>query len=213
MAQVVVKPEMCGKVIDESHFKFHVEAKAKVLAAINRLKNGMDFMKALSQQNLSVNEDWLKNSCNDPNVRVLLEIIAEYERVEHRPTRSKVLIPLLKYAVALYASDLFYRERGEWFMFQLIRRSNEMRFAGVFVNPDNWYPKTRNLQKDSEGNVTHDFYKSENDPNAIPIEQEYMAWYGIDVTKDIGDIDPELRAKIIRENQQWMKDAGIEFTR
>jgi hypothetical protein len=213
MAQIVVKPEMCGKIIDESHFKFHVEAKAKMIRAINQLKNGVDLIKSLAKQNFSTDKTWLKNTCKDPNVRVLLEIVEEYKKHEHRPSRAKILIPLLEYGIALYASDLYYRERGEWFLFQIIRRSSEMRFCGFFIDPNNWYPKTRNLVKDADGKVTHDYEKSENAPDAPPIEQEYLQWYGIDVTKDIDGINPELVAKIIKENQDWMNDQGLEFKR
>ena len=208
MAQIVVTPEMCGKVIDESHFKFHVEAKAKMIRAINQLRNGVDLLKSLSKQKFSTNKDWLKNSCNDPNTRVLLEILEEYKTVEHRPTRAKILVPLIEYAIALYASDLFYRERGEWFMYKLITKSQEMRFCGNFIDPKGWYPLTRNC--DVQG-VEGNFYKSENDPNVPPIEQDYINWYGIDPTKDVEDIDPELMKRIIKENQEWMKNSGETF--
>lgn len=213
MAQHIVTPEMCGKVIDESHFKFHIECKAKILSAINRLKSGADFLKTLSKQNFSTNKDWLKNSCNDPNVKVLLAILEEYKKVEHRPTRAKVLIPLIEYAIALYASDLFYRERGEWFMFQLIRHSPEMRFTSVFIDPNNWYPKTRNIMRNPDGTIAGDLNDAEQDPNAPPIEQEYLKWYGIDVTKDVDDLDPELVKRIVSENRKWMEDMGLEFKR
>lgn len=208
-----IRPEMCGKIIDRSHFDFHVTAKAKVLHAINKLKSGFDFMKALSKQNLTVNEDWLKNSCKDPNVKALLEIIDEYQKVEHRPTRAKVLVPLLKYAVALYASDLFYRERGEWFMFQLIRRSPQMRFNGIFIDPNHWYPKSRNIMRNEDGSVAGDLYEMEQDPKAKTPEQEYLEWYGIDVTKDIDDLPDEVKDKIIQDNIEWMKQSGLKFER
>lgn len=208
MAQIVVKPEMCGKIIDESHFKFHVTAKAKLANAINGLRKGVDLITALSKQNFTVDREWLRNSCGDPNVKVLLEILDEYKKNEHRPTRAKVLVPLIEYAIALYASDLFYRERGEWFMYQFIKRSGEMRFCSVFIDPKQWYPLTRNL---SEGGT--DYYKVENDPNAKTIEQEYLEWYGLDVTKDLDDIDPELVKRIISENRSWMEKQGIEFKR
>lgn len=213
MAQIEIRPEMCGKVIDESHFKFHVECKAKILSAFNRMKSGLDFLKTLSKQNFSTNKDWLKNSCNDPNVKVLIEIIEDYKQAEHRPSRAKILIPLMEYAVALYASDLFYRERGEWFMFQLIRRSPSMRFTSVFIDPNNWYPKTRNIMRNPDGSIAGDLNDLEQDPNAPTVEQEYMKWYGIDVTKDIEDLDPELRNRIISENQKWLKDSGLKFER
>lgn len=219
MAQIVVRPEMCGKVIDESHFKFHIEAKAKMIRAINQLRNGVDLLTSLAKQKFSTNKDWLKNSCGDPNVAVLLEILEEYKKNEHRPTRAKVLVPLIEYAIALYASDLFYRERGEWFMFQLVSKSNRMVFASCFVDPNNWYPKTRHLTPSNAGgtpteyNCGTNYYKLENDPNVKPIEQDYLDWYGLDVTKDIEDIDPELVKRIVKENQDWMKRQDIEFMR
>jgi len=209
MAQIVVTPEMCGKVIDESHFKFHVEAKAKMIRAINQLRNGVDLLKSLSKQKFSTNKDWLKNSCGDPNIKVLLEILEDYKKNEHRPTRAKILVPLIEYAIALYASDLFYRERGEWFMYQLISRSNKMVFASCFIDPNNWYPKTRNQGPVQGEEGIH--YKIENDPKVQPIEQDYLQWYGIDVMKDVEDIDPELVKRIVAENVQWMKDNATPF--
>jgi hypothetical protein len=86
-----------------------------------------------------------------------------------------------------------------------------MRFGSCFIDPNQWYPKTRNLVYDKEGNLHMDFMKTENDPNAKTIEEEYMIWYGIDATKDIEDFDPKLRAEIIEQNKQWMKEQGIKF--
>lgn len=209
----VIEPEMCGKIIDESHYKFHVECKSKIISAIHRMSKGFDFVKTLAGQNFTVNPEWTKNSCNDPNIVVLKEILEEYKKNEHRPTRAKVIVPLIEYAIGLYASDLFYRERGEWFMYQLIKRSDRMRFGSVFIDPEQWYPKSRRLVRDKKGNITTDHYAEENSPNAMPIEQEYMIWYNIDATKDFEDISPELKAQIIAENQQYMKDNKIPFKR
>lgn len=209
----VIEPEMCGKIIDKSHFDFHVIAKGKILNAWSKLKGGADFINALSKTNFTTDKRWLKNSCNDPNVRVLLEILEEYKANEHRPTRAKVLAPLIEYAIALYASDLFYKERGEWFLYKIISRSGEMRFASCFIDPNNWYPKTRNIVRDKYGKQVFDFNELEQDPNVSTIEQDYMTWYGIDVTKQIDDLDPELVKKIIADNQQWMKDNNVTFTK
>ena len=203
-----IYPEMSGKILDESHFKFHVEAKAKVLNAINKMKQGKDMIAALSHINFSTDPKWIKNSCKDPNVKTLLDILEEYKKVEHRPTRAKVLIPLIEYAIALFASDLFYKERGEWFLYQILIRHSQFRLNKFFVDPKYWYPLTRN-----DGGY---WLKTENDPNVPPIEQEYLVWYGIDVMKDTIDIPEETRKRIVAENIAWMKEnapqAYYQFT-
>lgn len=117
---MTIRPEMSSMILDESHFKFHVECKAKVVNAVNKLRKGADFLKSLSQLNFSTDKRWTQNSTKDPNVAVFMEILADYQKLEHRPSRSRILTPIIEYAIGLYASDLFYRERGEWFIEQLL---------------------------------------------------------------------------------------------
>ena len=109
----IFHPEIGGKVIDETHFNFHVACKAKMINAINNLRNGMDLLGTLGKLKFNTDKRWLNNTSNDPIVRVLLEILEDYKQHEHRPTRAKILIPLIEYAIALFASDLFFKERGE----------------------------------------------------------------------------------------------------
>jgi len=151
----------------------------------------------------------LANTSNDPIVRVLLEILEDYKKHEHRPTRAKILIPLIEYAIALFASDLFFKERGEWFLYQIIKRSPEMQFHDCFIDPERWYPLTRN--NGSTQGTEGDFYKIENDPNAAPIEQEYIRWYGIDPMADLTDIPEEVKQRIIAENVKWVKENAASY--
>ena len=200
----ILFPEMSAKILDESHFKFHVTCKAKMINAINKLKTGAHLLDTLSKLKFSTDKQWLKNSCDDPNVKIFLEILEEYKTHEHRPTRAKILIPLIEYAISLFASDLFFRERGEWFLYRLVQRSGEMKFHEVFVVPENWYPRRTHSYIVFAGGNT-DWEKIENDPNKAPIEQEYKQWYGIDPLDDLIDIPVELQKKIIEENRAWMK--------
>jgi hypothetical protein len=172
---LVLRPEMSGMILDKSHFKFHVECKAKIVNAVNKMKKGGDFLKALSKLNFSTDKKWTKNTCGNPNVKVLLEILEEYKKLEHRPSRLGVLVPIIEYAIGLYASDLFYTERGEWFLYQICKRSKELQFNACFVNPQYWYPNMR---------ATPETFKAENDPNAPDINHEYITWYGVDPTVD-----------------------------
>jgi hypothetical protein len=199
----VITNEMVGKAIDDSHFKFHITCKVMILNALHKLKKGVDFMKTLSNLNFSTDPKWIKNSCNDPNVKIFLEILEEYKQYEKRPTRAKVLIPLIEYAIGLYASDLFFRERGEWFIYRLFQRSPEMKFFDFFVDPAKWYPHTRD--------INGHYMALENDPNKPPIEQEYIEWYGIDPTKDLIDIPEELKQRIIKENRDWVERFNPEL--
>jgi hypothetical protein len=203
---VTIVPEMESKIIDDSHFDFHVTTKSKMINAINKMRNGADLLKSLSSLNFSTDKRWTKNTCNDPSVRALLEILEEYKRVEHRPSRAKILVPLIEYAIGLYASDLFFRERGAWFISQIIKRNQDFRvcFVPSFADPNNWYPLTRNSGvQGTEGN----FYKIENDPDNQPnIDEEYKLWYGVDVNDDSFEVPLEERQRIIRDGQERIKN-------
>lgn len=207
MVSLAIKPEMSGKIVDESHFNFHVTCKAKMINAINKMKRGGDLLKALSHLNFSTEKRWTANTCNDPSVKALLDILEQYKRVEHRPSRAKVLIPLIEYAIGLYASDLFFRERGAWFITQILNRKEAFHvcYLPMFANPDNWYPMTRNNTGRGEDG---DLYKWENLPDAPTIEEEYKLWYGVDVTQDDLELSPERREKMIKENLEWMRQHG-----
>jgi hypothetical protein len=210
MAQLIIKPEMYGKIVDESHFDFHVTCKAKMINAVNKLKSGKDFLTSLSHLNFKTDKRWTQNTCKDPSVNALLEILAEYKRVEKRPSRAKVLIPLLEYAIGLYASDLFFKERGAWFITQILNRRSDFEICYIpqFANPDYWYPNTRNSGdvQGKEGN----FYKMENDPdNPQIIEDEYKKWYGVDVNgSELDRIPRENREAAIKAGQEYMKNSG-----
>jgi hypothetical protein len=190
---MLIKPEMKSSLIDESHWKFHVECKAKVVNAVNKLRKGGDFLKALSQLSFSTDKRWTANTTKNPNVAVLLEILEDYKKAEHRPSRAKVLGPLLEYAIGLYASDLFYVERGEWFLFQLAKNMHRFQFHESFVNPDHWYPKERYAGIDEEA------------LDAPTIEEEYVKWYGVDPTKDecVISYDMTHKEELIRLQIEW----------
>lgn len=187
---------MGSKIVDVSHFRFHVECKAKIINAVNKLLKGKDFLKALSQLNFTTDKKWTKNTTNDPNVKALLGIVEDYKKLEHRPSRARVLVPLLEYAIGLYASDLFWRERGEWFLVQLMTRCGEFKFHDCFFKPENWYPVGR-AQSEAEYESTQ--------PS---IEEEYKKWYGIDPTdeKSIISYDMSFIHKMIEENREWCKE-------
>jgi len=179
------RPEMCGRIVDESHVKFHVECKAKVLNAINKLKKGKDFLTALSQLDFTTDKRWTKNSCNDPNTKVLLSILEEYKKVEKRPSRGKILIPLLEYAIGLYASDFFFRERGEWFLLKIIQKSPQLRFTPI-ADPNNWYPNKRYDGENLDGDINDDYRK----------------WYGVDPEKDSFKMDSEREKELIESQKE-----------
>jgi hypothetical protein len=163
-----ITPEMSSKILDESHFHFHVTCKAQIINAVNKLRQGKDFLKTLMKAGFHTEKRWTKNSCNDPNVKVMLDILEEYKRVEHRPSRLYVVVPIVEYAIGLYASDLFWRERGEWWLTQIINRAPEMRFYTCFCDPENWYPKRR---------ATPETFNEEQ--KCPDINDEYSKWYGI----------------------------------
>jgi hypothetical protein len=205
----VITPEMCGKIIDESHYDFHVTCKAKIINAVNKMKGGVDLLKSLTKLGFKTDEKWLKNTCNDPSVKALLEILEEYKKNEHRPTRAKMLVPLIEYAIGLYASDLFFRERGSWFITQVIKRQQEFSvcFIPMFADPQYWYPLTRNCNQVQGTEGAH--YKIENDPNVQSVEDDYRQWYNIDVNGDTITINAEDRDRVIRDNQEYMKTQGF----
>lgn len=201
---VTITPEMQGKIIDDSHYNFHVTCKAKMINAINSVKQGGDLLKTLSKLKFSTEKRWLKNSCQDPSVNALKEILEEYKRVEKRPSRARMLAPLLEYAIGLYASDLFFRERGSWFINEVIKRRQDFSVCTIpmFAEPKNWYPNTRNRIGSGE---TGNYYIEENKPDAPTIEQEYKTWYNIDVTGETIVIPQEVREQAIRDGKEWVK--------
>jgi hypothetical protein len=215
----VITPEMSGKIIDDSHYDFHVTCKAKIINAVNKMKGGMDLLKSLTKLGFKTDERWLKNTCNDPSVKALLEILEEYKKNEHRPTRAKMIVPLIEYAIGLYASDLFFRERGSWYITQIIKRQQEFSicFIPMFADPNNWYPMTRNITVDENGEIVPGagiqgkegyFYKQENDPNVQSVEDDYRQWYNIDIDGDTINISIEDRERVIKQGQEYMKSHG-----
>lgn len=159
---------MSARVIDESHFNFHVVCKSKIINAVNKLGKGVDFLSQLSKLKFSTDKRWTQNTCKDPNVTALLGILDDYKKLELRQSRANLIVPIIEYAIGLYASDIFYKERMEWFLVQLMERSGQFRFHECFANPENWYPNTRN-----EG------YGLNTD-----INEDYVKWYGVDPRKD-----------------------------
>jgi hypothetical protein len=199
----MIKPEMSSAILDESHFKFHVECKAKVINAVNKMRQGADFLASLTKLNFSTDKRWTANSTKDPNVAVLLEILADYKKLEHRPSRAKILVPILEYAIALFASDIFYRERGEWFIEQMFQKSDRFVFHNCFTNPDNWYPVSRAHISEQEYEKTKP-----------TIEEEYIKWYGVDPRKencvisyDMMKMQELIRSQneILKRNEEWAK--------
>jgi len=183
---LVLRPEMSGMIIDESHFKFHVECKAKIVNALNKMKKGGDFLKALGKLNFSTDNRWTKNTAGNPNVKILMGVLEEYKKSENRTSRLGVLAPIIEYAIGLYASDLFYTERGEWFLYQICKRANEFQFHESFVNPQYWYPNTR---------ATPEMWDAEKSASAGDINQEYRTWYGVDPTDDNCVISYDMKKK------------------
>ncbi|CAK0771300.1 hypothetical protein CCP3SC15_420022 [Gammaproteobacteria bacterium] len=194
MVEFTIHPDMCGKVIDASHYKFHVTCKAKMINAVNKLRKGTDFLKALSGLNFSANKEWMKNSCNDPLVAAMIRILDRYKVVETRPSRKKIVVPLLEYGIGLM-NDLFWRERITWFIWQIRKETNDTMFPEIFLDPNNWFPAGR-------GTTTE---QKEYEARGIPIEDEYRDWYGVDVVGDIDGIPQEQEAQIISDGVMWVK--------
>lgn len=176
MKGITLFQDMCGKIIDKSHLDFHVTSKAKII-------------KALLNLGLDVNPDWLKNRCNDPAIAALLEILEEYKKSEPRPSRARVIIPIIEYAISLMANDLFFKERGYWWIHQIIKRHASFRHCAYFP-PHTWYPNMR-----PGGEEIPD----------VKIEDQYQDWYHINVMKDLDEMPEDLKEKIIAENREWMK--------
>lgn len=195
--KVQITPEMSGQIPDESHFDFHVTCKAKIINAVNKLKKGKDFLTTLSKLKFSTNKLWTKNSCGDPSVKALLEILEEYKKVEHRPSRAAMLVPIIEYAIALYASDLFFRERGSWFICRIIDNAESFKVCRAF-KPDIWYPARCTSKSLVEYEKT-----------SPSIEKEYRDWYYVDVNGDTIEIPDEIRQRVIEESRERMKANGL----
>jgi hypothetical protein len=192
---LVLKPEMTGKILDESHWNFHVVCKAQVINAVNKLRKGTDFLVSLSKLGFKTDKRWTANTSKNPNVAVLLEILEEYKQQEHRPSRAKLLTPIIEYAIGLYASDLFYVERGEWFLYKICSNAHRFTFHSCFVDPSNWYPRRRYAGIDEEA------------PDAPSIEEEYKLWYGVDPIDDNCFISYDMSRKedLIRQQNEWFE--------
>jgi len=202
-----IKPEMLGKIVDDSHYNFHVTAKSKVINAYHKMKSGKDFFLALTKLDFKTDPRWLRNSCNDPSVKALLYILEEYKTAEHRPARAKILVTLFEYAIGLYASDLFFRERGAWLISQIIKRQGQFGVCKIpMFQPENWYPMGRNNTGRGESG---DLYQWENKPDAPSIEEEYALWYGVDVTGETINIDQSNKERIIKGQREWMEANGL----
>jgi hypothetical protein len=199
---MIIRPEMSGKIIDDSHLQFHVGCKARIISAVDKIKKGGELFKILTGYNFKTDPRWVKNSCNDPSVAALLRILEKYKQSEHRPNRAKILVPLFEYFIGLYASDLFYRERGSWLICELIKSQQDFEVCKIFDDPKTWYPMTRN----SEGHgVDGNFYKEEND-NPKDIRDEYAIWYDIDITKEQFDVPEERKAVLVAAGIEELKN-------
>jgi hypothetical protein len=190
-----VRPEMSGKIIDRSHLDFHVTCKAKIIGAFNKLKQGKDFLKTLAGYKFRTDKRWVRNSCGDPSVKALTEILEEYKESEHRPNRGDILYSVMEYAIGLYASDLFYRERGSWLINRIIERRQDFLICQVFKDPNQWYPMTRNHT--GQG-VEGDLYKEENN-NPPDINKEYAIWYDIDIEGEQFECPEERMKSLIQQ--------------
>jgi len=187
-----IQPDMSVKIINESHFKFIVECRAKIIKAVHEFKKGKDFLLALSDLKFSTNKEWTKNSSNDPLVTAMLETLEEYKKVEKRPNRLKIVVPILEYGIGLM-NDLFWRERITWMIWIFVHKLRPTDFPVVFLDPDNWYPVGRGTTPE---------YK-EYEAKDIPIEEEYRVWYGIDPLNP-ENIPEEIKKKNIEEGIAWM---------
>ena len=134
----------------------------------------------LMKLNLPRDPEWLKNDANDPVIAAHLDILEEYKKIEPRENRAAVFVPIIEYSISLMANSLFFKKRGYWWIHQIIKRHEQFRHC-VYFSPD------------------------ETDDKGAPIEQEYMDWYHVDVGGDL-EISDELKARLIEEGRQWMKD-------
>jgi hypothetical protein len=125
---------MSHKIIDESHFMFHVVAKAKLI-------------KLFTQLHLPRDQNWLKNDANDPVIAALLEILEEYKKVEPRANRAAVFIPVIEYAISLMANSLFFKKRGYWWIHQIIKRHEQFRHC-VYFSPDETDDKGASIEQE-----------------------------------------------------------------
>ena len=113
---------MSHKIIDESHFLYHVVAKAKLI-------------KLFTQLRLPQDPNWLKNDANDPVIAALLEILDEYKKIEPTENRAAVFVPIIEYSISLMANSLFFKKRGYWWIHQIIKRHEQFRHC-VYFSPD-----------------------------------------------------------------------------
>lgn len=193
-----VKPVMSGRLLDESHWLFHVVNKSKIIGAIRKARSGMDFLKALGK--IESRPEWLDPSEN--NVKILLEILEDYKQNEPRPNRADIIVPLLETIIGYYQNDLFWRERIERGLFLICANSRRFVFHKRFIDPENWYPRGRRFSNPEHPEEGIDWLEQE--LKAPPIEDEYLAWYGVDIRK--GQVDSDLKAERIEQHQQYRKD-------
>lgn len=181
---------MNGKIIDKSHFNFHVDLKSKLLNAYLRLKQGGAFVDVLSSLHLTTDKNLLKNAEKDPAITALLEILEEYKAAEPRSNRKDVVVAFAEAGISLMANDLFWKERGYWFIHQIIKRHASFRQCAYFP-PHTWYPNMR---------------KTGGDTCEKPIDEEYQDWYHIDLQAELDAIPDDLQEKIIAEGVAWLQE-------
>jgi hypothetical protein len=126
---------MSHKIIDESHFNFHVVAKAKIIALLAKL-------------NLPKDPRWLQNDANDPAIAALLDILKEYKALEPRESRAHVFIPIIEYAIALMVNSLFFKKRGYWWIAQILKRHKEFRYCIFYTLDEQPEPEYKTIEQE-----------------------------------------------------------------
>jgi len=126
---------MSHKIIDESHFNFHVVAKAKIIGLLAKL-------------NLPKDKRWLQNEANDPAIGALLDILTEYKALEPRESRANVFIPIIEYAIALMVNSLFFKKRGYWWIHQIIKRHADFRYCAFYTLDEQPEPERKSIEQE-----------------------------------------------------------------
>jgi len=193
-----VKPVMSGRLLDESHWLFHVVNKSKIIGAIRQAAKGYDFLKALGT--MESRPEWVDPSEN--NVRMLLEILDYIVRNDPRPNRRELIDSLGKTLIGYYQNDLFWRERGEGLLFLICQNSHRFVFHKRFIDPENWYPRGRRFSNQEHPEQGVDWLEQE--MKAPPIEDEYLEWYGVDIRQ--GQSDSDQKEMRIQQHQVYRKD-------
>jgi hypothetical protein len=188
----VSEPLHNGTVNNKTRWWFHVTNKVKLLRTYYKMRKLSFFVGilkwwgvlpqdyeliSLTSQSFKNDPEWIKYV--EGNAALFRGILEDYKKYETRNTRGELMIDMLEYAIALYQHDMFYRERFDWFLFEVLKKQGNLKLNMIFLNPNNWFPKGR-------GHESQKIYNSGTCPGVCKPDmvREYKDWYGVDITKD-----------------------------